>query len=127
MISLDENALICDLAETYQIYDYKQLPVLMVAVFSCGLREDSRIKMLLSDQKVSLDTLLLAGVNDNLNLLLWLKTKDGQKGLNKPTLITDSLTTEPKKESKEVVFSSGEDFEWTRNEILKNMEFGGEK
>ena len=30
MIKTDEDALICDLAETYQIYDYKSLPAYMV-------------------------------------------------------------------------------------------------
>ena len=33
MIKTDEDALICDLAETYQIYDYKSLPAYMVATF----------------------------------------------------------------------------------------------
>ena len=33
MIKTDEDALICDLAETYRIYDYKQLPAYQVAVF----------------------------------------------------------------------------------------------
>ena len=36
MIKTDEDALICDLAETYQIYDYKSLPAYMVATFSVG-------------------------------------------------------------------------------------------
>lgn len=45
MIQTDEDALICDLAETYQIYDYRQLPAYQVAVFSYGLRDDSRIKV----------------------------------------------------------------------------------
>ena len=39
MIKTDEDALICDLAETYQIYDYKSLPAYMVATFSVGLRK----------------------------------------------------------------------------------------
>ena len=40
MIKTDEDALICDLAETYRIYDYRQLPAYQVAVFSFGLRDD---------------------------------------------------------------------------------------
>src|SRR5699024_11907585 len=59
MIQLDEDALICDLAETYQIYDYRQLPPTRVAVFSIGLRDDSRIKMKASGQLVPMETLLL--------------------------------------------------------------------
>ncbi len=34
MIAVDEDALVCDLAETYGIYDYRQLPITRVAVFA---------------------------------------------------------------------------------------------
>lgn len=120
MIKLDEEALICDLAETYQIYDYKQLPPTRVAVFVVGLRDDSRIKMRLSNQRVPVDKLLLAGIVDRLSILIWLQTTDGQKGINRPTMILDSLT--PNKENKDssiIVFDSGEDFEKTRDELIK--------
>ena len=79
MMNLDEDALICDLAETYQIYDYKQLPLNEVAVFAYGLRDDSRIKQIMSDQIVSLEITLLANIVDRLSLSLWLQTKDGQR------------------------------------------------
>jgi hypothetical protein len=123
MIKADENALICDLAETYHIYDYKQLPAFKVAVFSIGLRDDSRIKMKLSNQKVSTETLLLAGIFDRLSILAWFKTADGQKGTNRPESIVEQLTAEPK-ERKEMVFTSGEEFERARKEILEKI--GGE-
>lgn len=126
MIRLDEEALICDLAETYQIHDYKQLPLTMVAVFSCGLRDDSRIKMQLNQQTVPLETLLLAGVSDKLSLLLWFKTKDGQKGTNRPESILDTLSVKQKQQKKEIVFNSGEDFERTRKELLEIGRLGGE-
>lgn len=121
MIKVDEEALICDLAEIYQIYDYKQLPPLVVAVFSCGLRDNSRIKMKLSGQLVPLETLLLAGVSDKLSLLLWSKTKDGQKGNNRPGSILKTLTTNESKEKEEVVFNSGKEFEEERKALLKNV------
>ncbi|MFS7403432.1 DUF5361 domain-containing protein [Carnobacterium maltaromaticum] len=122
MIRVNEDALICDLAETYKIYDYKQLPLTLVAVFSCGLRETSRIKMQLSGQNVPLDSLLLAGISDRLSLLLWYKTKDGQKGKNRPTSVVDSLTTQPKKEKNEIVFKTGEDFEEMRRRLVMGMD-----
>lgn len=118
MIRFDEDALICDLAETYQIYDYRQLPLQMVAVFSYGLRDDSRIKMSISKQSVPLDTLLLAGVSDRLAMLLWSKTVDAEKGRNKPDSIFDSLTNF-KKESSQLTFASGEEFEQMRQKILE--------
>ena len=119
MINLDEDLLICDLAETYQIYDYRQLPPTKVAVFCYGLRDDSRIKMKASEQLVSIDTLLLAGISDRLSTLIWFQTKDGQKGKNRPQPITDMLTVKKKKKDDEVVtFNSGEDFENLRSSLI---------
>lgn len=124
MIDLDEDALICDLAETYGIYDYRQLPAQQVAVFAFGLKEDSRIKMALSNQKVPFETLLMASTLDRLSTLVWFKTKDGQKGANRPAMIAQKLIGE-EKERDEMVFSSGEEFEAYRQRIL--AEVGGEK
>ncbi|WP_247939149.1 DUF5361 domain-containing protein [Streptococcus mitis] len=127
MINLDEDALVCDLAETYQIYDYKQLPLNQVAVFAYGLRDDSRIKQIMSDQIVPLETTLLASIVDRLSLSLWLQTKDGQKGVNRPMSIAAMLTKNNKEESDErdyLVFESGEDFENYRKALLAKT--GGE-
>ncbi len=127
MISLDEDALVCDLAETYQIYDYKQLPLLQVAVFAYGLRDDSRIKQIMSNQIVPLETTLLASIVDRLSLSLWLQTKDGQKGVNRPASIADQLIKRDKSENDEkdyLVFESGEDFENYRKALLAKT--GGE-
>ena len=127
MIALDEDALICDLAETYQIYDYKQLPLNQVAVFAYGLRDDSRIKQMMSDQIVPLETTLLASIVDRLSLSLWLQTKDGQKGVNRPASIADQLIKRDKSENDGkdyLVFESGEDFENYRKALLAKT--GGE-
>ena len=126
MINLDEESLICDLAETYQIYDYKRLPLQLVSVFSCGLRENSRIKMKLSQQTASIDTMLLAGISDKLGILLWAQTKDGQKGKNRPISILEKVLNLPKKRKEEVAFASAEEFESTRNQLLKNLKAGGD-
>lgn len=127
MIALDEDALVCDLAETYQIYDYKQLPLNEVAVFAYGLRDDSRIKQIMSDQIVPLETTLLASIVDRLSLSLWLQTKDGQKGVNRPASIADQLIKRDKSENDRkdyLVFESGEDFENYRKALLAKT--GGE-
>ena len=80
MVKTDEEALICDLAETYQIYDYRQLPATRVAVFARGLRDNSRIKMKLSGIEVDPQAMLLASIADGVNLLVWQKTKDAMRG-----------------------------------------------
>lgn len=125
MIKADEGALICDLAETYHIYDYRQLPLKMVAVFSVGLRNNSRIKMKMNNQPVELDTLLLAGISDKLSTMMWWQTKDGQKGVNRPDSLVDVITNTQTKEKNVIAFSSGEDFTNRRNELLKHTKKGG--
>lgn len=126
MIKTDEDSLVCDLAETYNIYDYEQLPLKKVAVFSYGLKDDSRIKMKLNGQKTPLDTLILAGISDKVNSLVWFQTEDGQKGRNRPKSLADTLINYGKNDEKDddmVVFHSGEDFERLRQELIKG---GGE-
>ena len=77
MIAADEDALICDLAETYGIFNMEGLPVELVAVLSCGLRDNSRIKMIMADMTVDPETLLSAATVDRLTTLIWQRTKDG--------------------------------------------------
>lgn len=124
MIRTDEDALICDLAETYHIYDYKQLPATLVAVFSFGLPESSRIKLKMSGQLVPLETMLLAGISDTVSMLLWINSKDGQKGVNRPSSTVSALTNQSNK-NESVAFNSGEDFERVRNKLLAQIA-GGE-
>lgn len=121
MIALDESALICDLAETYHIYDYKSLPLSRVATFAVGLRENSRIKMKMNDTKYPFDTLLLASIADKLSLLAWMKTKDAADGLNRPKSILSRLLGESESVNDSDIesFSTPEDFEKRRREILK--------
>ena len=52
MIALDEDALTCDLAETYGIYEFRLLPPAKIAVLACGLSEDSRIKRTAADLRI---------------------------------------------------------------------------
>lgn len=125
MIKADEDALICDLAETYHIYDYRQLPLNTIAVFSVGLRNNSRIKMKMNKQPVELDLLLLAGISDKLSTAMWWQTKDGQKGVNRPDSLVDVITNTQTKEKNVIAFSSGEDFINRRNELLKHTKKGG--
>lgn len=113
MIKLDEDALICDLAETYNILDYKKLALNKLAILACGLRDDSRIKLKMSDNILSPNQLLLAGIQDRLSLIVYSKTKDAEKGINYPKLVFDNL------ENKIDGFTSGEDFMKERERIMK--------
>ncbi len=115
MLVIDEQALICDLAETYSIYDYRSLTPIQVATFSVGLREDSRIKLKMSGNKVSLETTLLAMINDRLAILLWSKTKDGEKNQNRPKLVTEMLLDKPQSTLRRIY--SAEEYEEALNKF----------
>ena len=120
MIRLDRDALLCDLAETYHIYDPKALPVQTVALLACGLREDSRIKQKINGTHVPVNTLLLAHIVDRLGILIWQRTKDGQHGRNKPESIAEQLLNTGKRNLNKVdAFESPEEFEEARRRILE--------
>lgn len=119
MIAADESALICDLAETYGILDYRALPVRLLATLSVGLRENSRIKMKLLDVKVQPDLLLLAAAVDRLTLLVWSKTTDAETGSNRPKSIVDILNGVATEESNIMAFDTAEEFEEAREKIVK--------
>lgn len=117
MINLDEDSLICDLAETYHILNYKELSPTLVATLSCGLSDDSRIKRKIANKRLTLEETLMAVMVDKLSQLLWTKTKDAQKGRNRPKSVLEALEKPPEKAYKS--FSSIEEFEKKRAELLK--------
>ncbi len=124
MLDLDEDAVICDLAETYGIFDYESLPVQTVATLSIGLRGDSRIKRAAAGTKLSITEALLATVADYLALILWAKTKDGSKNRNRPKSIREVLENGNKKDNDIVGFNSPEEFEAMRESLLEEVTHG---
>lgn len=91
MIAADCDALQCDLAETYGIFDYRAVPVPTLAMLATGLRDNSRIKQKMSGEKISTELALLAGTVDRLSLLVWLATGGSNSGTAPPPSIFDAL------------------------------------
>ncbi len=117
MLNFDKDALLCDLAETYHIYDYKSLPCRMVAAFSCGLRENSRIKMKMAGIDPMPEQILMAAIADGTRTTAWLQSKDGTTGENRPKSLLAMMMGEESQGSKDIrTFASGEEFdrEWQR-------------
>lgn len=116
MMSADRDALICDFAETYGIFDIRALPVSTLATLAAGLRDDSRIKMRLSGAKVNRSEMLLAAAVDRLSLLVWMQTEDGRKNVNRPKSVLSAIFGDGNQESNVTAFESAEDFEaeWRR-------------
>lgn len=118
MIRESETDLICDLAETYGVMDYRALPLKTVAALSAGLKEDSRIRMRISGQKAPTEILLAAAMVDRLSDLVWMMTRDGQKGRNRPESILQKLTAGEKKKDDLLAFRTAAEFEKRKAEIL---------
>lgn len=116
MIAKDRNALLCDFAETYHIYDLRALPVETVATLAAGLRDDSRIKTIIRGETVPYNVVLMATIIDRLNAIIW--QNGGGKG-SRPQSIAEQLLNPPTKKHTEITaFATPEDFESARRAIL---------
>lgn len=78
MAALAPDELVCDMAETYHVLDWRALGLPLAATLAGGLRETSRTCMALNHAPITTDTLLLGAMADSLQLLVWSKTKDAQ-------------------------------------------------
>lgn len=91
MIATDRDALVCDLAETYGIFDMRALPATTLATLAVGLRDNSRIKLAMAGIKVPRDTIMQAAVVDRLSLLLWYITGGPKTGANQPRSMVSAV------------------------------------
>ena len=110
MIALDEDALICDLAETYHIYNMESFSPVLIATLAEGLGPNSRIRLKRSGLSYSLETLLLAHVADNTAFNVYAKTKDARHGRDKPRSMLAVLNEENNPGNHAMRFNSGSDF-----------------
>ena len=106
-----EDELICDLAETYNITDWRGLPPTLVATLAVGLDVKSRTKMKLSGAKITLERGLLAMLIDEMRISNWLKTKDGAKGRNRPESLYKKLAGIDKKPKDELMSMTTDEFD----------------
>ena len=91
MIAADEDAVVCDFAETYHVFDYRALPLQTAATLACGLRDGSRIRAKLAGTTAGMDTLMLVQIRDALEKVGFqvVMTRDGDSSpslLARPSL-----------------------------------------
>lgn len=116
MVSFDEQAFICDMAETYRIYDYRSLPVSLVATLAAGLRDNSRIKMKMAGINGTSEEILLSTIADRLGLILYIFGGGTSK---QPESITEKYYIKTdKQESEYESFSSPEAFREAWNKAI---------
>lgn len=118
MLRLDRDAVICDLAETYGIFNYQALPVKLLATLVVGLREDSRIMRKISGNKIPRADILLAAAVDRLSAIAWMLSDNGANEASRPKSIVKALLGTPEQASTSdvEVCDTPEDYEaeWSR-------------
>lgn len=119
-----KSEMICDLAETYQIFDYRRVPGRLLGTLVAGLGANSRVKKRIFGIHDELpDVLLLTRILDGIEILKWWKTKDGAKGKNPPEMLTRwilGLNNNQTQTSKEAcLFKTGADFDAERERLLR--------
>lgn len=119
MLRRHREALECDLAETYGLFDLRMLPARKLATLAMGLRESSRVMMALSGRRATASEMLAAAAVDRLSLLVWSKTKDAQKGRNRPESILAGLTGRTDAKREIYAAEDAEEFERRRAAIMK--------
>lgn len=94
----------------------------MVVTLLFGLRDDSRVKMHISNAKLTIEQTLMAIIADNLEFLSWTKTKEARHGKYNKKSILKMLNGEYEQEKDDLEsFSTIEEFE----EYMKQFIVGG--
>ena len=90
MLRIDRDALICDMAETYHVYDIQGIPVETLATLAAGLRDDSRIKMQIGGLEYIPPVILLARIADCLSTIQYGLVHDDKTP--PPKMVIDIMT-----------------------------------
>lgn len=114
MLREDEDALTCDMAEYYRVFDMRTLPLRTLATLAAGLPAKSRSKRRRAPDE---EALILAGILDALHILLYRGTKDARSGINPPRLLVDALLGKTEQEKTDG-FDTPEDFMAAREKLI---------
>lgn len=123
MINIDEAALVCDMAETYRIYDMRALPARTLATMACGLRGESRIMCKMAGVETSPPIVLfMAKIADELAAIRWMLSGDKK---NRPEFLVPIILGEVQDPGEAASFSTVDEFERRRKEIIERMNIDG--
>lgn len=101
------DELVCDMAETYGVMDWRSLPLVTAATLAQGLRPSSRVAKALTGNSADDRTMLLAVIADRVGHIAWMFSEDGQNGKNHPPSLLEVLTGTTKPVEG---YDTGEDF-----------------
>ena len=120
MLGLDRDAVICDLAETYGVLDYKALPVKTLATLCAGLHEDSRIRMRMADCQEVAPSFALVRISDTLTVINYMLASLGSKDAPSLPALYQDIMIGKHKPKQATGFSSIQEFEEARKRIVDN-------
>ena len=120
MLGLDRDALICDLAETYGVLNYKELPIDTLATLCSGLHEDSRIRMRMMDCKEVAPSFALIRIADTLTVVKYMLESLASKDKPSLPMLYQDIMTGKHTPKEQTGFSSIQEFEEARKRIIDN-------
>ena len=113
-----EDDFICDMAETYHVFNWRGLPLKTAAILAGGLSQDSRSVRKINGQKLTSSEYTQLAILDELRLIRWLNTADAAHGKNRPDSVLETLLKPPKKATG---FATAEEFEAKRKKIIAGV------
>ena len=113
-----EDDFICDMAETYHVFNWRGLPLKTAAILAGGLSQDSRCVRKINGQKLTSSEYTQLAILDELRLIRWLNTADAAKGKNRPDSVLGTLLKPP---TKATGFATAEEFEAKRKKIIAGV------
>lgn len=121
MLATDEDAVICDFAETYHVLDIGALDLQLAATLAAGLAPDSRIMRRMRGISPIPFGELLVMICDELALLRWLNSSDSAEGKNRPQSLLAALTGQTAKPSGGNILTAatGAEFDALRAQLLE--------
>lgn len=117
MLSEGREELICDMAETYGVFDIHAIPLRLLATLAAGLRPNARIRMKMSGFRYIPPEIIFPQIYDLLQLVF--RDKDSE-----PKLLTSIMLGGEKENDGNAIFASGEDFLKAREKIVEGIRNG---
>lgn len=93
----------------------------LLGILTAGLRDDARVVQRKYGMRKNDRDVILASILDGVNWMVWSRTKDGEKGRNRPEQLAPKMFIE---EKDEVVYESPEAFDRERERILEMINDG---
>ncbi len=125
MRATSRDALICDFAQYYRIYDLDQVDLKTGTVLACGLPPGSRTVMALTGQKVPLEIMLQAATIDAVRNIEYILCRRFLKGKqDRPKSLLKTLTGSGTEDGEIKTFTTHEEFEAAKQRIIRGNNDG---